>query len=208
MADYNQSISYVLSLEGGYANNPADPGGETNYGITRRTADAWGYTGSMRDLDPQTAGQIYLDLFWDPWNLSEVSNQGVANAILSLHVNASWAAQVIQAALASLGWTGAQDGIWGPQTLAGVNSADPRALVQALSDYAAQKYRAIAAARPASLQFLNGWLNRAADLANQVVDQVGTMANDAGQVIAQNPESSALVLLALAAGAMYLGRRG
>ena len=47
-------IAGILVVEGGYVNHPSDPGGETNYGITKSTAVRHGYTGSMVDLPKET----------------------------------------------------------------------------------------------------------------------------------------------------------
>lgn len=44
----NPVIDGILSLEGGYVNNPADRGGATNWGITEATARAFGYKGDTR----------------------------------------------------------------------------------------------------------------------------------------------------------------
>lgn len=41
-------LSAVYTVEGGFTNNPADPGGATNYGVTERVARAHGYRGDMR----------------------------------------------------------------------------------------------------------------------------------------------------------------
>lgn len=53
-------IAAVVSVEGGWVNDPRDPGGETNHGITKAVAVAFGYTGSMKDLDVETATNIYI----------------------------------------------------------------------------------------------------------------------------------------------------
>lgn len=53
-------IAAVLSVEGGYVNDPRDPGGETNHGVTVNVARAAGYTGPMKDLDKETATNIYV----------------------------------------------------------------------------------------------------------------------------------------------------
>ncbi|RYH61921.1 MAG: hypothetical protein EON54_09490 [Alcaligenaceae bacterium] len=50
----------VLAVEKGYVNNPADPGGETNYGITVAVARSDGYTGPMRELPKERAEAIYI----------------------------------------------------------------------------------------------------------------------------------------------------
>lgn len=52
-------IAGVIAVEGGYVNHKADPGGETNMGITKRTAVQNGYTGPMRTLPRSVAENIY-----------------------------------------------------------------------------------------------------------------------------------------------------
>jgi lysozyme family protein len=51
----------VLAMEGGYVNHPSDPGGETNFGITKQVAVNNGYTDSMRELPKELAVSIYYD---------------------------------------------------------------------------------------------------------------------------------------------------
>ena len=58
-------IDQIIKVEGGYVNDPADSGGETNYGITVRRARSYGYTGAMIDLPRQKAFDIYSDKYWD-----------------------------------------------------------------------------------------------------------------------------------------------
>lgn len=54
-------IAAVIDVEGGYVNDPADPGGETNHGITVEVARQSGYTGSMKDLPKEFAQKIYFE---------------------------------------------------------------------------------------------------------------------------------------------------
>lgn len=54
-------IGAVVAVEGGYVNNPADPGGATNHGVTEQVARANGYTGHMRDLSVEAANSIYYN---------------------------------------------------------------------------------------------------------------------------------------------------
>lgn len=67
-------IGSVVAVEGGYVNNPLDPGGETNHGVTIATAEknradliSMGWTGKMKDLTPAMASSIYAkDYIYTP----------------------------------------------------------------------------------------------------------------------------------------------
>jgi lysozyme family protein len=54
-------IAATIALEGGYVNHPADPGGETNMGITKKVAVNKGYVGPMRTLPREVAESIYYE---------------------------------------------------------------------------------------------------------------------------------------------------
>lgn len=57
-------LAGIFALEGGYVNDPVDPGGETNHGITIAVARKHGYTGRMRDLPrwcPDALNQMIAD---------------------------------------------------------------------------------------------------------------------------------------------------
>lgn len=79
----------VILVEGGYANDPADSGGETMYGITIRTARAHGYTGAMNALSLDEAKRIYKAGYWDPLRLDDVAEvaPGVAEEMFDTSVN-------------------------------------------------------------------------------------------------------------------------
>lgn len=116
--DFDQAFERLIAHEGGYVNHPDDPGGETNWGITARTARANGYTGSMRELTRRQAREIYRVAYWgraraddyDPaigFQLFDAAvNHGIGNAI-----------RFLQRAVGV-----ADDGIVGPQTVAAINS--------------------------------------------------------------------------------------
>lgn len=53
-------LAAVFNMEGGYVNNPRDPGGETNHGVTVAVAREAGYQGPMQDLPKETAKEIYV----------------------------------------------------------------------------------------------------------------------------------------------------
>lgn len=59
------ALPALKEIEGGYINDPDDPGGETNHGITLRVARAYGYRGRMTDLPYDTAAEIFQERYWD-----------------------------------------------------------------------------------------------------------------------------------------------
>lgn len=56
-------IGGILLVEGGYVNHPNDPGGETNYGITKNVATANGYYGPMNQMPKDFAWSVYYDQY-------------------------------------------------------------------------------------------------------------------------------------------------
>ncbi len=66
-------IYRVISIEGGYVNNPNDSGGETKYGITKRVAIENGYNGDMENLSYETAFSIYEKKYWNAMDLDDIS---------------------------------------------------------------------------------------------------------------------------------------
>lgn len=62
---FNIAFERLISHEGGYVYHPNDPGGETKFGITRRTAREHGYTGSMHELTREEARRIYKSSYWN-----------------------------------------------------------------------------------------------------------------------------------------------
>jgi lysozyme family protein len=69
-------VDRVLGHEGGYSNNPADRGGETNWGVTEATARRFGYTQPMRIMTRPQAVEIYMQLFWRN-RFSLIASQGM-----------------------------------------------------------------------------------------------------------------------------------
>jgi hypothetical protein len=59
---FQQAVTFVLAREGGYANDPADPGGETNYGISKRAHPDL----DIKSLTVEQAREIYREAYWGP----------------------------------------------------------------------------------------------------------------------------------------------
>jgi lysozyme family protein len=66
--NWQACLTAILNEEGGFADNPGDPGGATNMGITRKTLSAWrGEPVSREDvmmLEKNEAARIYREKFW------------------------------------------------------------------------------------------------------------------------------------------------
>ena len=108
-------IGRVLGNEGGYVNNPRDSGGETNWGISKRS-----YPGiDIKNLTREEAMLVYFYDFWAPIHGAQL-HQGVAYQLLDIAVNAGVAAAVKMLQRAA-GVT--DDGNIGPATLAAVEHA-------------------------------------------------------------------------------------
>ncbi|AXF86623.1 hypothetical protein DTO96_102378 [Ephemeroptericola cinctiostellae] len=96
MSKFDEFFERLIGHEGGYVNDSRDPGGETNWGVTKRTALAHGYNGSMRQLSRDQAKDIYYKAFWlrasaDKYDESigfqlfdAAVNHGIGNAIRML----------------------------------------------------------------------------------------------------------------------------
>lgn len=175
MADFEKAVQKTLSLEGGYVNDPADPGGATKYGITEATARAHGYTGDMRKLPLEKAKEIYKKSYWDVARLDEFLSQPLAENVFDCNVNcgARVGGRLLQEALNLLNVdpSGRQmypeiyvDGVIGPNTLATLQKAlqcrrDMESLIIVLFNcLRATRYVDIVRARPKSKKFLIGWL--------------------------------------------------
>lgn len=110
MSDFDRCFQIVVGHEGGYVNNPSDPGGETKFGICKRDYPHL----DIKALTIDQAQAIYLANYWQPikgdslpWPLCLyvfdcAVNQGVRPAVMMLQ-------QTIDTA---------QDGIPGVQTIA------------------------------------------------------------------------------------------
>lgn len=108
--DFDTAIERVLGAEGGYVNNPLDPGGETSFGISKRSYPDI----DIRRLTRNGAIHIYKTDFWDRVHADELFD-GVAYQSLDFAINSGieTAVRYLQRALGV-----ADDGHWGPMTVA------------------------------------------------------------------------------------------
>jgi lysozyme family protein len=155
MADFRAAIGTVLWNEGGYSNDPADPGGETNFGISKRSYPDV----DIKNLTQEAAAAIYQRDFW---LFSGVADQRLATKIFDAYVNAKHhAIRVLQLALGSIqAGPVVPDGNWGPLTEAHVNAAHPDRLLEEFKARLCKMHCDDAIENPAQYKDLLGWLRR------------------------------------------------
>jgi len=156
---FEQIINIILTNEGGYSNNSSDKGGETKYGISKRSYPDL----DVKDLTPEQAKAIYFRDFWNTQPYKNIDDIRIATKVFDLSINmgATAANKLLQRALRATGNCVVEDGIIGGQTIAAINSTLATELLSALKSEAAGYYRIIAATKPEQKVFLSGWLNRA-----------------------------------------------
>lgn len=71
-------IAAVVAVEGGYVDDPNDPGGKTHHGVTEKVARSSGYTGDMRELTREKAVDIYAKQYVEGPGFSRVVQRSVA----------------------------------------------------------------------------------------------------------------------------------
>jgi lysozyme family protein len=161
MADtFDTCLAFTLREEGGYVDDPADPGGATNMGITLATYRQWTDDPALgaiqvQDMTRRTARAIYRALYWNPLRADALPT-GVDLSVFDMGVNAGiWgSARLLQRAL---GFTGDEvDGCIGPETLGAASKRDPRTLIDDLAERQSAYYRSLADFPT----FGTGWLNR------------------------------------------------
>lgn len=154
MSNFDKAFDLLIGNEGGYVNNPADPGGETNWGITKTVAVANGYTGDMRTMQKETAKQIYKKMYWDKLQCDQLPFI-VAFQLFDAGVNHgnSQAVKFLQRALSV-----ADDGVIGAKTIAATNSLDDLQIVMLFN---AERIEFYAALKTFST-FGKGWVRRVA----------------------------------------------
>lgn len=110
---FDEAIDRVLSSEGGYVNDPTDPGGETKFGISKRAYPNVDIAGLTRE----DAKAIYKRDYWDVIYGAGL-HEDIAFQVLDFAVNSggSVAIQYLQRAAGV-----ADDGHIGPVTIATVN---------------------------------------------------------------------------------------
>lgn len=179
---FDKAILITLKHEGGFVNDPVDPGGATNWGVSIRflkgagdgDGDGWldgdiDHDGDIdvddiRNMTVEQARKIYRTHFWDKYNYDMIVDFTVAARLFDMTVNmgARQAGKIIQRALNNCGYQLKVDGKVGKMTFSAINCTDPEILMAEIRQEHAQFYIDLIAAKPKFEKYRRGWLRRAA----------------------------------------------
>ncbi len=123
--DFNQAMSILRIREGGYSDDPQDPGGETMDGITARLARAYGYQGAMKDIPATLVSHIAWQEFWVKAHCDDAPD-AVRYDLFDMAFNSGFveAVKVLQQAIGTI----PADGDFGPITKAAASKMDGQLL--------------------------------------------------------------------------------
>jgi lysozyme family protein len=160
--NFEYAFRNLVVNEGGYVNDPDDPGGETNFGISSLTHPEI----DKKNLTREEAQKIYYTQYWKKYKLHKIQNKEVASKVFDLivHFGLAQAKQIIQRALSSVYQKPhlQDDYIDWHDTLKLINKAPScEILLAALRSEQAGVYRMIAQKKEHMGKFLRGWQIRA-----------------------------------------------
>ena len=177
MSTFELAIPTVLRHEGRFVDNPADPGGATNFGISLRWLVAnnllsvleleemgegdinQSALNAVKSMTQEEAEGFYRVEWWEKYDYGRVIAQPIATKIFDTAVNlgAKPAHRIAQKAAGVVA-----DGVLGSESIAALNAAQAY-LLHSMQDLQAQYYQALVNRNPSLDIFLTGWLNRAYD---------------------------------------------
>lgn len=166
MASIDIFAPKLLRWEGGFVNDPDDPGGATNFGVTLNTWKRVGHdkdgdgdidAEDIRKLSLADAKGVLKKYFWDKCHADDIRSQSVAEMLVDFMYNSGGVA--IYKLQKTLGIV--QDGVIGPQTLRVLNShPNQRQVFEQLKQYRLQYIDYIISRKPRLAKFSRGWKNR------------------------------------------------
>jgi len=159
MSKFDEIIEVVLEHEGGYVNDPKDPGGETNFGIAKRSHPDV----DIKNLTKEGAKEIYKEVYWDK-NKVESLPEDLWHIYFDMCVNQgkSRAVKIIQRAVNGKGGSLTVDGGMGPMTIAAIGKS--RVELDRVRAYRVKYYADLVTKKPDLERFYFGWFKRALEV--------------------------------------------
>ena len=151
MSFYDECFVRLMGNEGGYSNNPKDPGGETNWGISKRSYPEL----DIKNLTQDTAKAIYRRDFWDRCRCGDLSPE-LAFALFDCAVN-SGCVQAVTLLQQCVGVT--EDGVIGKAT---INAVESTYYTRVTAQFLGRRLQFMTNLRPWDT-FSKGWARRIAE---------------------------------------------
>ena len=157
LVNFDDIIEVVLHHEGGYVNDPDDPGGETNFGIAKRSHPDV----DIANLTKEGAKEIYKEHYWDR-NKVESLSEDLRHIYFDMCVNQgrSRAVKILQKAANAKGADLVVDGGMGPKTIAAMKGVE----LQRVRAYRVKYYADLVTRKPDLEKFYFGWFRRALEV--------------------------------------------
>lgn len=123
--NFDIAFDRLMGHEGGYQNDPNDPGGETNWGISKRSYP----DEDIKNMTKERAKELFRRDFWNKVNADRL-HDGVAwqAADFAYHSGPGVAVRYLQRALDV-----ADDGDWGPASQAAADASDEHDTIMLLN---------------------------------------------------------------------------
>lgn len=161
---FSKAFDELIGIEGGYVNDPTDRGGETKYGISKRSYP----NEDIRGLTLQRAKEIYYKDFWQKTGADRVYDDKISNELFDTGVNmgVGTATRFFQQALNLMNRNQRDfpdlvvDGILGVKTFRGYDKVDKSILLKVLNGLQFCRYKEICERDPSQEKYFNGWMKR------------------------------------------------
>ena len=167
-SNFEQCFALVLKNEGGYVDNPADPGGATNLGCTKAVWEQYIGRSVTKDdikaLTPNDVMPLYKAKYWDTIKGDDLP-EGVDYAVFDFAINSgpSRAAKALQSVLSVT-----VDGQIGSATLRALETANPREVATAICEARLAFLQSL----PTYGTFGKGWSRRVAEVEQTAFNMV------------------------------------
>ena len=141
MNDYRECLDLVLKSEGGWVNNPKDPGGETNLGVTKAVWEE--YVGhpvqTMKNLTKDDVAPLYEQKYWRAC-YGEVLPRGLDFLCFSFGINAG-SGRSVKLLQQSLGLV--SDGVIGPKVMQKLRESNIADVIKSFSESRREYYKSL-----------------------------------------------------------------
>ena len=157
LTDFNDIIEVVLHHEGGYVNDPKDQGGETNFGIAKRSHP----DEDIKNLTKEDAKRIYYQDYWMKNRVPQLPDE-LKHIYFDMCVNQGRgrAVKILQQAANAKGVELKVDGGLGPKTLSAMKGVE----LQRVRAYRVKYYADLVTRKPDLEKFYFGWFRRALEV--------------------------------------------